>query len=120
MKKPDDRQIAVATAGGTTSAIAIRFDVSVAKVLEIRRAVAEYRRWEALTMCEAKLPLSERRVEFMPLSRRTRNALRRHGIETGADLLAMPGQDLFDIRSAGKAARNEIRRYLDQEVSGRG
>jgi DNA-directed RNA polymerase alpha subunit len=115
MRTPTDNQIVMADQAGPASSVARKLGVHKRSVVSSRKLLHAYRSWEAQLAREAELPLAERRVEFMPLARRTINILRRAGIETGAQLLSLSRQDLAEMRSVGEVVMADIDALLGRE-----
>lgn len=105
----------MADQAGPASSVARELGVRRQSVVSCRKLLRDYRLWERRSARDAKLPLTERRVEFMSLSRRTINTMRRAGIETGAQLLSLPDQELVRIRGVGDAVLADIRALLSRE-----
>jgi hypothetical protein len=119
VRKPSDDQIAIADQEGSAVSVARRLGMRKRSVLFSRKLTREYRAWEARSASEAALPFAERRVDFMPLSRRTINALRHAGIETGAQLTALSPLELAKMRNVGVAVRAEIGALLTRAGFGK-
>jgi hypothetical protein len=111
---PNGHQIAVAEAceTGSYAEVGRQFGITGRRVSMIKERVVAYRQWMADCEAEKTVPRNDRRVEFIGLSTRTRNALKRGGIITVGQMAALSSDAILSMEGAGEAAIAEVQAYL--------
>jgi len=97
----------------TLRAIGEQHGLSAGRVRVVAQQV-RYTRWMQKQMArEERLPLHERRVEFLPFSTRLKNGLRNGAIVTVADLLRQSDTELLKIKNFGRGCLRELCEWFD-------
>ena len=107
----------------TVAAIAKQAGVSRARIYQLARQEENYAAWLDVQREDAEKPFAEREVWFLPLSVRTRNALRHMRIPDGwtpptpaivygRDLLQWTDLDLLHLRDFGRVCHDELQAFL--------